>query len=1080
MSSQQGYYRFPTVHDSTVVFVSEDDLWSVELSGGVARRLTANPGSVFYPVFSPDGSTLAFTSRDEGQPDVYVMDAEGGQPRRITFMGSTSFVAGWDPTSSAVIVASDWQQPFVGDLRLYRIPLDSLVPEPLDLGPGRIVSFGPPRKQGKSGMVLARMSRDPAQWKRYRGGRAGTIWIDRNGNGEYAELVTLGGNLACPMWVGNRIFFLSDHEGHGNIYSVTPTGRNIERHTHHEGFYARWPSSDGATIVYHVGADLWALDLASGEARMMEVETQSARPQRNRRFQSPGKHLESVDIHPAGHSVALVARGSTVTMPLWEGAPLSQSDGSASRERLATWLHDGERIAVVSDDQGEETILVKKVDGSGDVERISGDFGRARSLAASPAGTQRIALTNHRHELVVINAETGKAKVIHRSPHLWIHGVGWSPDGRYLAFGASTSRTTSAIYIADVRTSRVRQVTSGDFDDSDPSFDPGGKYLYFLSGRTFDPMPDSVFHDYGFPQTSKPYALVLDSTTVSPFAVELAEPRAPGAPPVDASSDGPSGDKKDKGPDPVKIVWDGLSDRLEAVPVPHGRYGRVAGAAGRVLFSSYPITGVTDGPNGGPRGKLEAWDFATNKAEPVAEGIGDFTVTADGKVLGIIGGGKLRVVPSALKGGGDKNGPEGPGRESGLVDLDRVRLEIDPAQEWAQMFSEAWRLQRDYFWREDMASVNWKAVHAQYLPLVDRVGSRSEFSDLMWEMQGELGTSHAYEMGGEYRPEPVWRQGFLGADLVSDRRGNWKVASIPEGDVWDAKTRSPLTVPGVGIAPGDRIVSVDGVKLDRNTSPYFALADRANRSVRLTVKRGNTKVRNVVVKASGSETALRYRNWVESNRATVREATDGKAGYIHIPDMGPWGFSEFNRSWLTEMHRDGLVIDVRYNRGGNVSQLLLSRLLRKRHGMRVSRWNEPTGFPYESPAGPMVALTNESSGSDGDIFSHTFKWHGLGKLVGTRTWGGVTGIWPQQALVDGTVTTQPEYGTWFEDVGFGVENYGTDPDVEVAIRPQDYADGIDPQMNAALEILIDEISAAGPQYPEVSSHASMKAPKLPS
>ena len=1078
MSAQPGYYRFPTIHDSTIVFVSEDDLWSVESSGGVARRLTANPGSVWYPRFSPDGLTIAFTSRDEGQPDVYLMDADGGQARRITFMGATTFVAGWDPDGEAVLVASDWQQPFVGELLLYRIPLESLVPEPLNLGPGRIVSFGSQPRSGRRGMVLARMSRDPAQWKRYRGGRAGTIWVDRKGTGDFSNLLPLDGNLACPMWVGSRIYFLSDHEGHGNIYSTTPSGRNLERHSDHEGLYARWPSTDGNSIVYHVGADLWIFDIGSGESRMVSVETQSARPQRNRRFQSPGKHLESIDIHPEGHSIAVVARGSAVTMPLWEGAPLNHGEGSRSRARLATWLHDGERFAVVSDDLGEESILVCQADDSGNQERISGDFGRARSMAASPAGTHRLAMTNHRHELIVVNVESGKSKVLHRNPYLWIHGVAWSPDGRYLAFGASMSRSTSAIFVADVRTNRVRQVTSGDFDDAQPSFDPGGLYLYFLSGRSFVPVPDSMFHDYGFPQTSKPYALLLDTETVSPFAIELAELRAPGTPPADAANSD-DGDKKVDGPDPVKIVWGGLEGRLEAVPVPTGRYLRVAGAHGRILYSSHPLAGAGEAPNGGPRGKLEAWDFFTNKSELVADGVGDFAVTADGKVLGIMGVGKLRVVPSGMKAGGGKNGPEVPGRESGLVDLDRVRLQVDPGEEWVQMFSEAWRLQRDYFWHADMAQVDWKAVHKQYLPLVHRVGSRSEFSDLMWEMQGELGTSHAYEMGGEYRTEPVWRQGSLGADLVSDRRGMWKVAVIPEGDVWDSKTRSPLAVAGLGIASGDRIVAVDGKKIDREMSPYRALADRADREVRLTIKTGNKKPRTVVVRATGSETLMRYRAWVEANRKVVREATDGAAGYIHIPDMGPWGFSEFHRSWFAEMYRSGLVIDVRYNRGGNVSQLLLSRLLRKRHGMRVSRWNELTGFPYESPAGPMVALTNESSGSDGDIFSHTFKWHGLGKLVGTRTWGGVTGIWPQQSLVDGAITTQPEYATWFEDVGFGVENYGADPDVEVDIRPQDYANGVDPQMVKALEILVAEIEDAGPQYPPAGPHASMKAPKLP-
>lgn len=393
------------------------------------------------------------------------------------------------------------------------------------------------------------------------------------------------------------------------------------------------------------------------------------------------------------------------------------------------------------------------------------------------------------------------------------------------------------------------------------------------------------------------------------------------------------------------------------------------------------------------------------------------------------------------------------------------------------MYSEAWRLQRDLYWFESMGGVDWVGVHDRYAGLVDRVGSRSEFSDLLWEMQGELGTSHAYEMGGSYRPEPKVTLGRLGVD-VEWSRGAWRITRVPQGDSWDVSASSPLAAPGVAARPGDRILEVNGVALDRTTDLGAALVDRGGRPVTVTLGRGRSRPREVAVKTLSDETMLRYRDWVETNREKVREASEGRAGYLHIPDMMGWGFSEFNRGWLSEVERDGLVVDVRFNRGGNVSQLLLQRLLRRRLGFRVTRWTDPTGFPYESPTGPMVCLTNELAGSDGDIFSHAFKLHGLGPLIGTRTWGGVVGIWPQQALVDGTVTTQPQFGTWFDDVGYKVENFGTTPDIEVVITPQDHAAGRDPQLDRGIAELLLRIEAAEPLRPDFGPEPSVRPPTL--
>jgi tricorn protease len=1065
--AQRGYYRHPTIHGDTIVFVSEDDLWAVERSGGAARRLTANPGMQTFPRLSPDGELLAFTSRDEGAGEVFVMEAAGGAARRLSHFGANTNVVGWTPDAASVIAATDHRQPFTGWHHLWTVPVGGGPAEPVGIGPGVGIAHSP----GGTGAVLSRHGLDPARWKRYRGGRAGTLWVDRDGSGEFEVLVDLPGNLAWPMWIGRRIYFVSDHEGVGNLYSVTPTGRSLTRHTQHRDFYVRFPHADTRRVVYQAGADLFVLDTRSDEVTALDISIPSARPQLNRQFVTPSRSLESLDLHPEGHSIALNARGGSFTMPLWEGAPKRHGEVSKHRRRLTTWLPDGERIVSVTDQTGEEALIIERADGSGDPLLIERDFGRIRSIDPSPAGSLLLAVTNHRHEVLVVNVSRKSVRVVHRSPHTWIAGTAWSPDGRWLAFSAALTRLTSTIHLYDTSNRRVHALGPPRFRDTDPTFDPSGRHLAFLSGRVFDPVADGHFHDHGFPRAQVPMVIPLAADAPSPFALEQRAPKAPGG----GSNNGKNGEEKT---DSVAFDPDELMSRAQVVPVPPGRMSRVAYGAGRLFFLSLPLVGsrpVSWGPSEPPKGMLSAWDFNSDKVEQIAEGVTAMTVSADGKVLAILADRRIRVVGVGWK--DDKSAKDGVGREAGWLDLDRIRIEVRRTDEWRQMYSEAWRLQRDLYWFESMGGVDWIAVHDRYAALVDRVGSRAEFSDLLWEMQGELGTSHAYEMGGSYRPEPKTTLGRLGADLEWSR-GAWRITGLPAGDSWDSAAASPLAAPGVDARVGDRVLEVAGVTLDRDTDVGEALVDHADKPVSVVLARGRSAPRHVVVKPLGDETMLRYRDWVEANRRAVHEATGGRAGYLHIPDMMGWGYSEFSRGWLSEVERDGLVIDVRFNRGGNVSQLLLQRLLRRRLGFRVTRWTEPTGFPNESPTGPMVCLTNESAGSDGDIFSHAFKLHGLGPLIGTRTWGGVVGIWPQQSLVDGTVTTQPQFGTWFSDVGYAVENYGTDPDIEVVITPQEHAAGRDPQLDRGIAELLARIADAEPLQPDFGPEPVVKPPTL--
>jgi tricorn protease len=475
---------------------------------------------------------------------------------------------------------------------------------------------------------------------------------------------------------------------------------------------------------------------------------------------------------------------------------------------------------------------------------------------------------------------------------------------------------------------------------------------------------------------------------------------------------------------------------------------------------------------------LESYDLETQKQERLVEGISDFWVGRDGKALLYLAGDRLRVLKAGEKAPEKKD--DKPGRESGWIDLGRIKVSIQPAAEWRQMFQEAWRLQREQFWTEDLSGIDWDGVNRLYEPLLDRVTTRSEFSDLLWELQGELGTSHAYEMGGEYRRGPDYRQGFLGVDWELDASaGGYRIGNIARGDTWDAKTTSPVTGPGINLAVGDHVLAINGQPLGPDVTPAQRLVNQAGNEVLLTVRRaGEPEPRTVTVKALGDERPARYRDWVDANRDTVHTATAGRVGYIHVPDMGPEGYAEFHRAFLAEYDRDALVVDVRVNGGGHVSGLLLEKLARKRVGYDFPRWAAPKPYPDESPAGPMVALTNELAGSDGDIFSHTFKMMKLGPLVGKRTWGGVIGIWPRHRLVDGTVTTQPEFSFFFDDVGWRVENYGTDPDIEVDNAPQDYARGADPQLEKAIEVALDVLSKQPPHRPAPTERPRRVAPGL--
>jgi tricorn protease len=1036
----QGYYQHPTVHQQSLVFVCEDDLWWVDLDGGLAQRLTAAPGRCRNPHFSPCGGYLAYTGRDEGHSEVYLLDLQGGVPQRLTFLGSDTLVVGFSPDGQWIYYTSNQGQPFARIHALGRVPRAGGPSQRMAWGPAASISFEP----GGPGRVLGRHTWDTARWKRYRGGTAGQFWVDAGGTDQWQPLRPGGGNLTSPLWVGARLYFGSDHEGHGHLYSCLPDGQDLQQHTSHQDFYVRRPNSDGSTVVYQCGAELYRYQPGPGGSQKISIRLRAAGFRRQRKFTAGGAYLESYCLHPQGKALACSLRGKGLAFYAHERAAYPIGLAQGVRYRQLHWLPDGERLICVSDEGGEERLEI--YGWRGDKEKtLDLDVGRPLKISPCPDGPW-LALTNHRYELWLVNLEDGRAEQIEKNLHDRIAGLAWSPCGRFLAYSSPTGRITARLQLLERDTLQVTPLTEGCFCDVAPHFDPKGRYLYFLSLRDFNPVWDNFFFEMSFPNGMRPYLITLRNDLLDPFEYD----------PEPAPEASPSKKRRSKKatPEPTRIELDGIAGRIVAFPVAEGRYGQVMGCGDSVWFTRFPSEGTLEVDPEAPRGTLVSYDFKTQESKDVYQKVSNFTLSQDGKWLCYRSGQKLRLVSPEKK---PESQEDTPGRKSGWISSQRLRVGVEPKEEWRQMAREAWRLMREHFWDPHRVGAPWEEVYQRYLPLLDRVGCRSELSDWLWELQGELGTSHAYESGGDYTSEPNYALGKLGLEWTWDEgQQGYRIERVLQGDAWNRSQPAPGRRLGLGLQPGDLVTHVQGQRLSATQAPEAQLVNQARQEVSVRLRRGKKEVQ-LSIKPLRQDVSLYYRDWVEGNRAWVHQRSQGRIGYLHVPNMGPQGFAEFHRGYLGEVQRQGLIVDVRYNGGGNVSGLLLEKLSRRIVGWDVPRYGQPISYPMDAPHGPLVALTNEMAGSDGDIFSHCFKLLQLGPLVGTRTWGGVIGIWPRHKLVDGTQTTQPEFAFWFEDVGWRVENYGTEPDVPVEIRPQDWLTGRDPQLEKALELALERL-----------------------
>jgi len=1067
---QQGYYQQPTVYKNDVVFVSEDDLWKVSLTGGKAERLTANLSKISHPYFSPDGKWIAFLAQEEGNLEVYKMPATGGIPTRLTYTVTfRSNLCGWSNDGNYIYYTSSHQKPFYKNSIIYKVHKNGGLPESLQLGHGKHISFG-----SRNRSVIGRNTAGIERWKRYRGGTSGVLWIDSAGKGTYKEWEGVKGNYANPMWIGERIYFIADHKGIANIFSMKPNGSDVKQHTKHKEFYCKEANTDGNTIVYANGADIYSFGVKTGKSKIVKFDYYSPRVQRQRKFVNAAKYLQAFDIHPKGHSLAINARGKTFEMANWENIVHHLASKDDVRQRLVRYLHTGNGFVLVSDENDKEQIEIHSKT-STKIKILKGlNYGRATEIKISP-DDKFAAISNHKGELHIIDLNKGKSKLIAKCDFLYINGFSWSKDSMWVAYGIANSNRTGNISLYSIKSKKSNVITENNFIDFSPTFSACGNYVFFLSSRVYNPVYDNIYFDLNFPRSEKPYCVILNKEAENPF---LPKPQTPGDEEPDEM---PKWDRKkqERKINKVKVDFKGIENRIVAMPVQEGIYDKIVATNEFVITLSRPINGALNNnfydDSIPPTGVLKMWDLVMSEEKTISNGISSFKISSQSETLVYTVGKKFRIV--GLRPNMKLSTNKQANRKSGWIDLSNIDVSVVPEKEWLQIFDEMWRLQKEHFWDKNMSGVDWKKVHKRYRPLVDRLGSRAELSALAWEMQGELGTSHAYEIGGDYRKKPNYNIGLLGCNFVYDKKANaYKITHIVDGDNWQVKYKSPLKRPGVNVEVGDYITAVNQTAMSKSVSPYQALVNAAGKEVYLTIKSGK-KEKTVRVKTIADEQKLRYRAWVEENRKYVHKQSKGKVGYVHLPNMGAEGYSEFHRYYDAESHKGALIVDVRFNGGGHVSQLILEKLNRKVIGLNKSRWAKAIEhYPEHSVYGPMVALTNEFAGSDGDIFSHSFKLLNLGKLIGRRTWGGVVGIWPRHHLIDGTVTTQPEFSFWFNDVGYGVENYGTDPDIFVDIAPQDFKAGKDPQMDRALKEILGDLKKNPIKYPDISKVPNLSLP----
>lgn len=1050
--------RYPDINGNLIAFVYAGDIWTVDAGGGSAKRVTSHPGIELFPKISPDGKWIAFSAEYSGSRQIWVMPSEGGTARQLTFYNSVgempprggfdNVVLDWTPDSRRILFRSN--RTAFGDRngRYFTVSIEGGFEEPLPIVNGGFATYSPDGSQ----LCFTPVDREFRTWKRYKGGRATELWSYDLRNNSSRQITQWTGSDQWPVWYGDQIFYASDRDTRLNIWRYnTTTGENVQV-THHTAFDVMWPSGDNGRLVYENGGYLYVLDLTSGKSERVAVSIHYDNPNLHPYFKNVTNFIGSYALSPSGKRVLFEARGDIFSVPAEKGEIRNLTNTQGVRELSPAWSPDGKQIAFYSDVTGEyELYLLENKEGAQPRQVTSGSSAWKYAPEWSPRNTHLV-YSDRTMKLWLVNVSTGRQTVIDEASGDEIRDYAFSPDGDWVAYSKTSPNYQSALWLYRLSTAERKQVTDASFSDDNPVFSRDGKYLFFLSNRDFNLTFSSFEFDYLYNNATRIYAIPLcnDGTTLSPYR----EDSEPYVSEKDNMEDNMKQEKKKNGKEEdkkslsaeeirVEIDFDRIGNRIEALPLPTGSYRIIGSTDEGLLYSA--------------GNKIMRYHIKEGKSEEILDGASFGALSANGKSL-VYRTEKDYAVARTEP--GQKNG-------SGKINLSNLTMKIEPRAEWNQIYADAFRIFRDYFYVNNLHGVDWEGIRKNYGALLPHVPSRFDLDYILNEVVSETNTGHAYVDWGDINRVERIDGGLLGAELEADLTAQrYRIRKIYAGENWNESRRSPLTESGINIKEGDYLLRVNGRELTTAQNPYELLENLGSRHVELTVNSSpsSSGATDYKVKTVTSETELRYLDWVRSRREMVDRLSGGTIGYIHVPNTAIEGNRELFKGMLAYNDKEALIIDDRYNGGGFIPDRMIDLLNRR---TLVYWYRNGLPQPMKSPGiahdGPKAMLINGYSSSGGDAFPYFFRKTGEGKLIGTRTWGGLVGISGNARLADGGYISVPRFGIYNEDGQWIIEGVGVYPDIEVVDRPEELAKGNDPAIEKAVEVLLDELQKNPPR-----------------
>lgn len=1033
--------RFPSTNGQEIVFTYAGDLYKAPLAGGQAQRLTSHVGVEMFARYSPDGSTIAFTGQYDGNTEIFLMSDQGGEPKRITYtatnsrddlgdrMGPNNIAMTWSRDGENIIYRNRIGDGFSG--KLWQVSKDGGMPKVLPLPEGGFCSYSPDGKR----LAYNRVMREFRTWKYYKGGMADDIWIYDPSANKVENVTNNVSQDIFPMWIGDEIFFISDRDMVMNLFVYNTATKKTEKVTNFADYDIKFPSTDGSVIVFEKGGFLYKFDPKTRQSTKITISLGGENPYARVEVKNVADRITAASLSPDGSRLAVTARGEVFNVPATKGVTRNITRTSGANERGAKWSPDGKYIAYISDRTGETEVWLQGENGE-PIQLTKGSDTYIRQLHWSP-DSKKIFYFDRKNRLVAVDVASKSKNTVMQNANGEFSSISFSPDSRWITYTKSADNEMSVVYVYDLETKKEYPVTERWYSSSAPVFSTDGKYIIFTSARDFNPTYSQTEWNHSYSRMSAVYMAMLAADTPSPLL----------------PTDGVVAQKKaDEGPVTVKIDADGLPQRLIKLPLAAGSYRGFYSDGKKLWYSG--------------AGGVKVFDFKTQKEESVADGASFSTVYGSKKAL-FTKGRQMYVCDF----------PAAKANMSNAVNMGDMVAHVNYSLEWAQIYDEVWRAFRDGFYLENMHGLDWTAIKKKYEVLLPYVKTRLDLNYVIGEMISEVGCGHAYVNPGEMPQPKRIPMGLLGAEISDDKSGYFRIDKILPGAVYSTSLRSPLAEPGIDVKEGDYIVAIDGIATSSVKNIYELLVGKANVLTELTVNSSPSMdgARKVVVNPIDNEYPLYHYNWVQENIRKVEEATNGRVGYIYIPDMSVEGLNEFSRYFYPQLDKEALIIDDRANGGGNVSPMIIERLLRQAYRMTMYRGQERNGtIPDATHHGPKVLLIDKYSASDGDLFPWSFKANNLGTVIGTRTWGGIVGISGSLPYIDGTDVRVPFFTNFDAKTGeWIVENHGVDPDILIDNNPIKQQMGEDEQLNKAIEVALEQLKSRKP-LPKTPAPRTMK------